>query len=145
MSVEDNLRVIDEIEKAVNARDWTRFDELHAESIVEYSPQKPEPSKGIDAHRESMQGLITAFPDMRAENVRAFGQGDWVCTEISFTGTHKGPLAGPGGQTIPATNKPVRMTLCGVAKIEGGRITEEHNYFDLLGMMAQLGLAPEGD
>ncbi len=32
-----------------------------------------------------------------------------------------------------------------MAKLEGGKLTEEHNYFDMLGMMAQLGVAPEGD
>lgn len=110
-----------------------------------YSPQTPEPTKGIAPHRESMQGLLTAFPDMQMTEEQSFGQGDWMCVTWTATGTHTGPLAGPGGQTIPPTGKPVRLDLCGVAKVEGGKITEEHNYFDLLGMMAQLGLAPEGD
>ncbi len=145
MSVESNLRIMDEIEKAVNARDWERFEELHSESVVEYSPQKPEGSKGIAAHRESVEGLFNAFPDMRGKVTRTFGQGDWVSAEIEFTGTHKGPLNGPGGETIPPTNKPLRMTVSSVVKVEGGRITEEHTYFDMFGMMAQLGLAPQGD
>ncbi|MCJ2531691.1 MAG: ester cyclase, partial [Candidatus Thermoplasmatota archaeon] len=104
MSVEENLRVFDEIEKAINARDWNRFDELHAESVVDYSPQNPEGLKGIDAHRESVQNLFNAFPDARMEQKSAFGQGDWAVVELTFTGTHKGPLAGPGGQTIQPTN-----------------------------------------
>ncbi len=145
MSVEDNIQVIKEIEKAVNARDWERFDELHSESILEYSPQKPEGSKGIVAHRESLQDLFAAFPDMRAEMGHAFGQGDWVFVQIAMTGTHKAPLKGPGGQTIQATKKPVRLNVGSAVKIEGGKIMEEHNYFDLLGMMAQLGLTPQAD
>ncbi len=145
MSVEDNIQVLREIEKAVSARDWERFDELHSESVVEYSPQKPEGSKGIAAHRESIENLFTACPDMRAEMTHAFGQGDWVFAEITMTGTHTGPFKGPGGQTIPATNKPIRMDMGGAVKVEGGKITEEHNYFDLLGLLMQLGLAPQGD
>ncbi len=145
MSMEDNLRVFDEIEKAVNAKDWKRFDELHAESVVDYSPENPEGSKGIDAHLASVQNLFNAFPDWRTKKERSFGQGDWVCIIWTGTGTHTGPFAGPGGQTIPPTNKPVRWTLCQVGKIEGGKITEEHNYYDALGMMVQLGLAPQWD
>ncbi len=62
--------------------------------------------------------------------------------EYTITGTHTGPLMGPGGETIPATNKPIRIQGLTVSKFEGGEITEEHDYSDQLGMMAQLGLAP---
>ncbi len=145
MSVEENLRMIRTGIDALNARDWEGFDQMHAESVVVYSPQTAEPTKGISAHRDAMQGLLTAFPDLRFKEERSFGQGDGVCTMWTGTGTHTGPLKGPGGQTIPATNKPVRISICSVAKMEGGKLTEEHNYFDMLGMMAQLGVAPEGD
>ncbi len=33
-------------------------------------------------------------------------------------------------------------SACTVYKFEGGEVTEERDYFDLHGMMAQLGLAP---
>ncbi|MEE9593762.1 MAG: ester cyclase [Thermoplasmata archaeon] len=142
MSVEENLRVDREAIAAFNARDWDLFDELHAESVIVYSSGNPEPSKGRAAHREEAQAYVTAFPDIQFEEERSFGQGEWVCDVYVATGTHTGPLEGPGGQALPATNKPLRLEFCGVTKFEGGKIAEEHNYFDLLGMMAQLGLAP---
>jgi predicted ester cyclase len=145
MSVEESLRVFDEVQKAIDARDWNRFDELHAESVVDYSPANPEGTKGIDAHREAMQNLFNAFPDAHVERTSSFGQGDWAVVELTFSGTHKGPLTGPGGETIEPTNKPAQVKVCSVNKIEGGKITEEHTYFDQLTMLAQLGLAPEGD
>lgn len=74
--------------------------------------------------------------------IRAFGQTDWVSAEFAFKGTHKGPLPGPGGQSIPATNRPLQMKYAVVYKLEDGEITERHEYFDLLGMMAQLGIKP---
>jgi hypothetical protein len=70
------------------------------------------------------------------------GQGDAAVSGARETHPATWPLEGPGGQTIPAPNKPVRLTFCGVGRIEGGEIAEEHNFFDLLGMMAQLGVAP---
>lgn len=142
MSVEENLRVDREAVEAFNARDWDRFDEIHAESVVVHGPGSPKPTKGRDAHRKFVKGFVTAFPDLQFKEERSFGQGDWACTVMVGTGTHTGPLEGPGGQTIPATNKPVRLPFCEVSRIEGGEIAEEHAYFDLLGMMAQLGVAP---
>ena len=62
--------------------------------------------------------------------------------EWPITGTHTGPFKGPGGETIPATNKPLRMQGCALYKFEGGEITELRDHSDLLGMMTQLGLAP---
>ena len=142
MSVEENLQVNAAIIEAVNAQDWDRYVGLHAESVVSYGPESPEPRKGREALRESIQAYVTAFPDLRFEEVRTFGQGDWVCAEWVATGTHTGPLMGPGGETIPATNKTARVSGSSVLKVEGGKVTEIHGYYDLLGMMAQLGLAP---
>ncbi|MCJ2531503.1 MAG: ester cyclase [Candidatus Thermoplasmatota archaeon] len=142
MSVEENLRLVREDIETFNARDWDRYYELYAESFVHYIPGSPEPLKGRAAYREGMEGFLAAFPDIRVEIARTFGQGDWVCMEGTSTGTHTGPFKGPGGETIPATNKPVRMQGCGLYKVEGGQITELRDYYDLLGFMTQLGLAP---
>ena len=142
MSVEENLQVIDADFEAINAQDWDRFLGLHSESHVLYAPDSPEPRKGREALREWIQGYATAFPDLRVETVRSFGQGDWVCVEWVVTGTHTGPLMGPGGETIPATNKTARVPGSSVFKVEGGEITEDREYYDLLGLMAQLGLVP---
>ena len=142
MSVEENLRILKSATDASNARDWDRFEKVHAESVVVYSPPTYAPTKDLARHIEFAKGLVTAFPDSQITEERTFGQGDRVCLEFLLTGTHEGPLQGPGGQTIPATNKPVRLPFCIVFKFEAGEVTEEREYYDLLGMMAQLGLAP---
>jgi steroid delta-isomerase-like uncharacterized protein len=144
MSVEENLRKIESAVDALNAHDWDRFVELHAESVVLAGPDIPEPLKGRDALRERFRGLANAFPDIQVEKERAFGQGDWAVLEVTVTGTHKGPLPGPGGEMVPATNRPVRFKNCVVFNFEGGELTEAREYWDQLGMMAQLGLAPRG-
>lgn len=128
--------------EAFNARNWDSIVKLHAESVIGSSPDRPEPRKGRAAIREEFVAYATAFPDSRLRIERAFGQGDWVCGEFTFTGTHKGPLPGPGGQMVPATNRPLRLTYAVVFKLEDGEITERHEYFDLYGMMVQLGLSP---
>ena len=142
MSVEENLQGVKDGIEAFNAQDWDRFFEGYAESLVYSDPTTPEPLKGLAAWREALMAFETAFPDLRMEDVRTFGQGDWVCAEAVFTGTHTGPLTGPGGETIPATNKQVRNRSVWVFKIEDGKITEQRGYLDQLTYLAQLGLAP---
>jgi len=48
----------------------------------------------------------------------------------------------PGGQSIPATNKPVQLSVAMISKLEGGKFAEINLYFDQAGLMAQLGLLP---
>ncbi len=144
MSIEENIKILDEAQQAVEARDWDRFDAVHDESVTTYSPLSPEPTKGIAAHREGMQGILKSFPDFVMERDQVFGSGEWICEVSTVKGTHKGPLKGPTGEEIPPTNKPLQFQTCSVMKIVNGKITEEHSYYDLLGMMAQLGLEAQG-
>ncbi len=140
MSAEENVLLVKESIEALNSRDLDRYFELYAESFLHYSPARPEPRKGLAAGRKDIEEGMTAFPDTRLEVVRTFGYDDWVCLEMTSTGTHTGPLKGAGGETIPPTNKSVRLQVCIVLKFEGGKVTEEHEYYDQLGFMTQLGL-----
>ncbi len=142
MGMEENLKVIDEEVQALNAHNLDRFLERHAESIVHYGPETPEPTRGRMALRKFVQGYLTAFPDFRVRKERIFGQGDWVCGQFIFEGTNKGPMTGPGGQMVSATNKPLVVKYVVLFKLQDGLITERHEYYDLYGMMTQLGLIP---
>ncbi|MFQ5908449.1 MAG: ester cyclase [Thermoplasmata archaeon] len=142
MSVEENLKLVDAGLEAYNAHDLDRFLGFYAESVVNYSPDLPEPTKGLAALREWYEKNETGFPDRRMEKVRAFGQGDYVCLEVVWKGTHKEPMPGPKGETIPATNKSVKNPITLVLKVEEGKVTEEHTYWDQLATLSQLGLTP---
>lgn len=43
---------------------------------------------------------------------------------------------------IPATYKRVRLPFCELTRMENAKIAEERVYFDLAGMLTQLGLMP---
>jgi len=83
----------------------------------------------------------TAFPDARAEITNQVSEGDQVLTEVTFRGTHTGPLAGAMG-TIPATGKRAELNMAIVDFFRNGRIHRERDYFDLAGLMQQLGITP---
>lgn len=142
MNVEENLKVIESVDEAFNKRDWDAFSERHTETVISYSPTNVEPTKGIKAHRDTVKGLLKAFPDYKMKRVRSFGQGDWVCATYMLTGTHKGPLELAGGKIIPPTNKQVQIEFASALKFENGKIAEEHIYYDRLDMLVQLGIAP---
>ena len=97
----------------------------------------------MDAYRERFEGNAEAFPDQPIESRQVFGQGDWIVLEGLFTGTHKGAFTGPDGREVPPTNKRVELPIALVFKVEGGKVTEEHDYYDNLTFLGQLGLTPE--
>ena len=143
MSVEENLKVLDASTKALNDRDLDRFESLHLNSVIQRDPQHPEGIKGVKAIRAGLEPFLKAFPDIRYVVERQFGAGDWITQLSHMRGTHTGPLEVPGGPTIPATNKSVRIPVALVARLEGGKFAEINLYFDQAGLMAQLGLAPQ--
>jgi len=143
MTGHESLRVIDDIENAQKTNDWKRFADLHAENVVLHSPDSPTPIKGRDAVVNWYRGFFTAFPDMNPARTSAITQGEWVAAEYTVTGTHKGPLQGPGGTTIPPTHKRITMANASWYQVRDGKIAEVHEYFDLAGFMAQLGLGPQ--
>ncbi len=56
-------------------------------------------------------------------------------------GAHEGTLRSSAGG-IPPTGRPVEMRFCDVHHIWDGKISRTHSYFDLAGMLVQLGLMP---
>lgn len=105
-------------------------------------PSQP-PTEGIEAHRNEGEYFFKVLPDNHVENNPykvLFGQGDRTCSVAEFTGTHKGPMTGPDGKTVQATGKSFKLDFCTVAYWKDGRIVEENLFYDLVGMMKQLGL-----
>ena len=61
--------------------------------------------------------------------------GDKVIYRNTYSGTQKGEMMG-----IPATGKHVVVRTIGIARISGGKIVEEWENMDELGIMQQLGV-----
>jgi predicted ester cyclase len=97
--------------------------------------------EGLDAFLAHERVFATAFPDARAELIRAVESGDTVMTEGVFSGTHTGPLAGPAGE-VPPTGKSLRLEFADVFVVRDGLIVEHHIYYDQVAFLTQLGLMP---
>ena len=143
MSVEDNLKLMKNLDDAWNTQDWDTFNKRHAEHVAVFWPGNPEPTRGRRSHLEEAQEFFKTFPDNHLVNdpyMVLFGQGEWTCSIARFTGTMKGPMTGPDGRTFPATNKRFETEFCTVAHWVNGEIVEEKLFYDLVGVMKQIGL-----
>jgi hypothetical protein len=65
---------------------------------------------------------------------------DTVILEVTWRGTHTGPMGSPAGD-IPATSKSIEVRACQVIQIADGKTQSIHHYLDLATMMNQLGLS----
>ena len=133
-------RFIAEAARSLDEGDWEAYGNLFAEDLYMVTPGFPAPTTGRDVRVEFVQGLMVAFPRGRVEFQRSFGQGDWACFQLQFTGTRTGPMAGADGTEIPAINKAVKWPYCMVCKFEAGVVTEIYEYYDQMDLMVQLGL-----
>ena len=130
--------------RAISTGDWEAYASLYAGDLLMVTPGIPGPTTGRDVRVKLAQGLVSAFPDARVELLRSFGARDWACFEVLFSGTHTGPMPGPGGQEIPATGKAVQFPYCMVCRFKDAVCCEIYEYYDQLALLTQLGLVPAG-
>jgi hypothetical protein len=145
MKLEGNLLLMKTLDDAWNAQDWETFKKRHAEHVAVYWPGQPDPTKGRHDHEAEAVEFFKTFPDNRVENdpyMILFGSGEWTCSVAKFGGTMKGPMNGPDGKVIPPTNRRFEVEFCTVAHWKNGEIVEEKLFYDLVGMLRQIGVMP---
>jgi len=142
-TVEENLRLMKTLDDSWNTQDWDTFNKRHTDSVAVYWPGQPDPTRGRHDHKAEAVEFFKTFPDNHIDNrpyKTLFGRGDWTCSIARFTGTMKGPLATADGRTIAPTGKKFEVDFCTVARWDNGQIVEENLFYDLVGMMQQLGI-----
>lgn len=95
--------------------------------------------EGADAAITLWQGWAAAFPDSMATFHNGLASGNSVVLELTWKGTHKGPLQTPKG-TIPPTGKPIEIRACVVSELAGDKVKLERHYFDMATLLQQLGV-----
>lgn len=128
--------------EAFNAGDWDRFRNTMAPDAEYDEPGTQRHAHGQDEILAITRAWKAAFPDARGTVTSAFGNDEEAAIEITWEGTHTGTLLSPMGE-VPPTQRRVRVQAAEVIKASGGKVVSEHHYFDVLGMMQQLGLSPE--
>jgi steroid delta-isomerase-like uncharacterized protein len=124
---------------AYNDKDWDRVRSVATPDVVYDEVATGRQADGIDQVLPLWQGWARAFPDSKATFHNALASGTSVTLEITWNGTHKGPLETPTGPVQP-TGKTIAIRACMVVELEGERVKRERHYFDMETLLQQLGL-----
>jgi steroid delta-isomerase-like uncharacterized protein len=113
-------------------------DELLAPEYVCHDPNSEAGGVRADALKESITYFRNALADMRFEIEDMITEGDKVVTRWTLRGTHRGELFG-----VNSTGEQVGMSGIVISRVADGKIVEEWDEYDLLGLMRQLGAVRE--
>src|ERR1700682_60969 len=105
--------------------------ELRSSGGLDYS--------GVEGFRQWYRLWADACPDRIVRYHNLVADGEQLIGEGTFTGTHTGVLHLPTGD-IPPTARRASAEYVAVLRTSGGKITYMRHYFDVMDLMAQLGL-----
>ena len=130
---EENEAVVRRVqEEIINGKNMDLVDELLGSDYVWHGPAQ-------DAGKEIYEMYLSAFPDLKMKIEERIAVGDKVISRFVSEGTHRGDLPGAS-----ATGKRVAgVKGIFISRVENGKIVEEWESFDELGMMKQIGVVPE--
>lgn len=131
---EENKALLRRWMEEINKGSLALFDELYADCVY-YSPATGELKR--EALKQFMASLLAAFPDGRWTVEDQVAEGDKVVTRWSFIGIHQGELMG-----VAPTGKQVTTSGMTIDRIVEGKVVEEREEWDTLGMMQQMGAVP---
>ena len=108
-------------------------DELHASDFVYH--EFGSPALGLEEYKKRNVAFFHALPDREVVIEDLVAEDDKVVARATMRATQTGDLP-----AIPATGRSVTVTSIIVYRIFEGRIVEEWESWDALGMMRQLGV-----
>jgi predicted ester cyclase len=134
MSVDENKllirRFIDEIINTGNINEIEKFISPDYTEVREGKKYK----MGIEGAKEHILGVRQSYPDLKLTVDHQIGEGEWVATCITASGTHKGFWMG-----IKPMGKAVVYTGVNVNRVMSSRITEQGGAANLLGPLLEIG------
>jgi steroid delta-isomerase-like uncharacterized protein len=123
---------------AYNDKNWPAAKESLAADVVYDEAATQRKIKGADGVLTAWKGWGTAFPDSKGSFDKDMVSGNTAVIELTWRGTHKGPLQLPGKE-LAATGKTIEIRACQIIEVSGGRVQAVRHYFDMATMLRQLG------
>jgi len=145
MGAKGNLELMKTLDDAWNAGpgspQWEIFRKRHKEDVIVYWPNQPEPTKGRHNHDLEAVEFFKNFNNKLVNNPYkiAFAEGNHTCTVAEWTVSLKVPMKVMDGKLVQP-GKVAHLEFCTVATWKNDEITEERLFYDVIGMMKQLGL-----
>jgi len=124
---------------AYTKKDWAAVKAALSPDFVYDEVATGRTVKGADQAIALWQGWATALPDSAATFHNAVASGNGVAIELTWRGTHKGPLQGPNG-TIQPTGKQIEIRAVQVSELANGKVKSTRHYFDMATLLQQIGV-----
>jgi steroid delta-isomerase-like uncharacterized protein len=140
-STQNLAQVAEALIAAFNAGDWAQFGAALASHVVYEETGTQRRTQTADEYLQLVQGWKQAFPDAQGSIIKVVSSGNTVVQEITWTGTHTGPLLTPSG-TLSASGKSIRVQASVWYTFQGDTIHEVHHHLDVLSMLLQLDALP---
>jgi len=136
MSEQNKSLVRKLVDEVWNKKDTNKLEEF---LTPQCSLQTPDGTiHGLREYKQFVETYMKAFPDCKITIDEIIAEDNMVSARSTFSGTHRGELRG-----IAPTGKQVRAQSVMLAKISGGKVSDEVLAFDRLTLFEQLGVAPE--
>jgi len=120
-------------EELWNKRNFSVLDEVFSPEVHYQTPSME--SHNLDELKNIVNGYFLAFHDAKMMVKDQIAKDDMVVTKFAFEGVHKGKL-----DELPPTGNKIKIEGIAVDRLVNGKIVDEWEVFDELGMMKQLGL-----
>ena len=123
------------LQECFNQHNVDLYPEFYSETFVQHTPAMGK--LGAEQHRQLLISLFAAFPDSHWTVVDQIGESEKVVTRWTLVATHLGAFMG----IAPSGKQLISGGVC-IDHIVDGKIVEEWEEWDTLGMMQQLGAVP---
>jgi len=120
------------VSECIAKNDISRMEEFLVADYLLHIP--PSGDLNLEAYKQFQPTVLAAFPDGRWKIEDMVAEGDKVAWRFSFDGTHLGEFTG-----LSATQNKLHLNGLVISRIRDGKIAEEWEIYDGLGMMQQLG------
>ena len=139
MTSTQNKQLVEEFISALfNNGDLTAVDRYLDPGFINHDPPLPGSPDGPEGMRQAAELFRQAFPDWRSDVQHMIAEDDLLVEHFIAHGTHRGSVMGetPTGQHVV-------LRGINIFRIVDGKILERWGRLDDLGLMQQLGLAPQ--
>lgn len=126
-------RVFDEL---YNQGNLDVADEIYSAEYIWRNVSGPD-VHGAEGMKEHVAMVRSGFPDIMITAEDMIAEGDKVVTRWTIVATHKGEFGG-----IPPSDVQVKFTGILISRIADGKVVEDWENSDVLGLMQQLGVIP---
>ncbi|NIM90964.1 MAG: DUF4440 domain-containing protein [Candidatus Aminicenantes bacterium] len=132
---EQNRALVKRYVETLNRADFEAFKELLSPDYAIYNPSGYPESTSREKLIENYKASAEAFSEFTWNIKDIIAAGDKVICRIIANGTYKG-----GVQGLPATEKKFEFSLITIMRLENGKVLEEWQEDDQLGLARQLGM-----